>query len=124
MKKLSDRAVEVLTAILTRCPPTNGVQNYDGAGGFWVPNSDTARSVGDWSDELGRFVNVSGAGDVRILRSLEEAGFIKRPKTELPNKHVYFVTESGAVAIEAARENGTLDRLKSRRIGGDRRDDS
>lgn len=42
---------------------------------------------------------ISGSGDAAVLKKLERLGLIKRPKTNLPNKYVYEVTEEGHCVI-------------------------
>ena len=107
MKPISDRALLVLCAIDQRCQSARNSTIRS----FWVPNG-SGRGCDDWSDEIQDFVNIGGAGDARILKSLESAGLIERPKTTLPQKYVYGITEDGRLAIEQARESGRLDKLR------------
>lgn len=104
MKKVSDRALVVLMAIRERT-------GEDGS--FWLPTMNLP--YGDWVDELNYWVNVSGGGDAAILRSLEKAGLIERPRDGSATwKYAFRITEDGILTIEKARETGRLDHLKRR----------
>jgi hypothetical protein len=64
---------------------------------FFVPNPG------------GYYVNgkqhfVSGAGDAKILRTLQLKGLIERPKTSLPNKYIYALTEDGLLVTQGIDE--------------------
>ena len=52
---------------------------------------------------------ISGSGDASSLRGLEKRGLIERPKTSLPNKYVYALTEKGLQFIVA---NGLRERFE------------
>lgn len=43
---------------------------------------------------------VQGAGDANAFKGLERRGLIRRPKTTLPNKYVYVITEDGRRVVE------------------------
>lgn len=65
---------------------------------FFVPSAYA--EYPDWSKDS---VWVSGAGDANTFKGLENKGLIKRPRTELPNKYVYEITEEGRIEAEKIR---------------------
>jgi len=73
---------------------------------FFVPQSDAyfVRRNGRMDSSY-----VSGSRDANALKGLERAGLIERPKTSLPNKYVYALTEDGLLAVEQLRESGEFE---------------
>ena len=43
---------------------------------------------------------VHGGGDAAVFRRLEHLGLLRRPRTTLPNKYVYEITEDGRLVVE------------------------
>lgn len=103
-KKLSERAILILMAIRDKC-------NWPVLDRHWIPGD--LRGMSDRVEELSLYVNISGPGDAKILRSLKERGLIARPRpndgsSEWPSEYYFDITEDGVVAIEEAREAGRL----------------
>lgn len=90
--KLSERAKDLLILInefTDRNWETGEILRY------FIPNNEK------WSDVLDRHILVSGAGDARILKSLEGKGLIERPPRASSLTHyVYAITEDGLLAVE------------------------
>lgn len=91
MVKLSARAWELLLLIDEAC---------DDSGRFFVPSAYEVSCR-----RTGNTVWVSGAGDVKIIKSLESKGLV-RPK-KLAN-YACQITEDGRLAIEQGIEQGSI----------------
>ncbi len=99
--KISEHALHLLIAISGRC------EN----GGFWLPPTGNKTNLINPNkyDRDGNLpgglitVFVDGGGTASALRKLERDGLIVRPKTTLPDKYAYAITEDGLLAIEKYR---------------------
>lgn len=96
MKKLSYRA-KVLLWIVDQ--HTDRDWSTGAVKGFFVPHADLYYGVPGLED--GTYI--TGAGDANAFRGLERQGLIERPRTSLPNKYLYMITEDGRKAIEGFR---------------------
>lgn len=103
--KLSARAWEILLVIDERSEPSPD-------GRFWSPAlyAGCCRGTDDWCDRLGRFINISGSGDARIIKSLRDKGLIARRRcpTASLNEYASNITEDGRLAIERGIERGKI----------------
>lgn len=93
--KLSGRAWTLLLLIDSHCTPD---------GRFWVPSA-----YPEFCEYLHRYleneVSVSGAGDAKILKSLEAKGLIEPRKV---SRYSYAITEEGRMLIETSLDNGSI----------------
>jgi hypothetical protein len=99
MKKLNERQIIVLLMINERC---------DGERYYVAPYSGDTVYV-----NVGKYVNGTLNTELQTVfihgsitatfRYLEKQGLIRRPKTPLPNKFVYEMTEKGTLAVEKYR---------------------
>ena len=109
--KVSPRARDLLLMIDQATSWSNDERPGTGEPTCWVPGDKTADvHVTDYEGRNERSIgNVSGAGDARALRALEEKRLIKRH----PNVHeyAYSITEEGMVALAEdfeSRDDGSV----------------
>ncbi len=98
--KLSARAWEILLVIDERTKfDDNGKVTM-----FWCPGD--LRGASDHCDRLNRYININGAGDARIIKSLAAKGLVAM-KTAL-GPYACAITEDGRLAIEQAFEKNAI----------------
>ncbi len=94
--KLSARAWEILLVIDER--------TVDGPDGhFWVPGMLYGTS--DYCNRLGRFVNINGSGDAKIIKSLAAKGLVKMRSVQ---RYACGITEDGRLQVERGLEQGAI----------------
>lgn len=79
-----------------------------------MPNGG-GRGCDDWSSEFHIHLNISGSGDMSILRKLQRDGLIERPKTCLSSPYIFRATEEGIIAFEECRDRFDSILLNMRR---------
>ena len=99
MKKLNENQITVLLMINESCDGTR----------FYVP----AYSGDTTYVNVGKYIKGSLSTEIKSVfihgsitstfRFLEKNGLIRRPKTTLPNKYIYEITEEGKLEVEKYR---------------------
>lgn len=112
MKSLSNRALIILDTIASRTKVRGGQ-------GSWCPDDTpgrgTGRGMGDYDHGSGTYLNICGAGDARIIRSLKDRGLIdRRPNSPTPYMFL-FATPSGQWTLSVCRGRLTGIRIGLRR---------
>jgi hypothetical protein len=96
MRQLSERAMILLAMVKEHTEYESKVFGQGELSRFFVP----PHNGNVWVEALQQHEWLSGGGDASAFRGLEGRGLIKRPRTALPNKYVYYATEEGVVVYD------------------------